>query len=74
MIDAIVGDSPDVPEGAGTRPVGVKKKERPCFSGRDFEVESVDMIAIDRFETDRQRDVAKTQAGDFGDERRGDLR
>ena len=73
MIDPIVGDSPDVPEGTRARAVGVKKKERPCFAGRDFEVEPVDMVAIDRFETDRQGDVAKTEAGDFGDERRGDL-
>ena len=74
MIHSIVGDSPDVPEGAGTRSVGIKKKERPRLSGRDFKIESVDVSAIDRFETDRQGDIAKTQPGDFGDEGRRDLR
>ena len=73
VIDAIVGDAPDVPEGAGARPVGVKKKERPRFAGRHFKIESLDMVAIDRLETDRQCDIAQPQAGDLGDERRRDL-
>ncbi len=32
------------------------------------------MVAVDRLEPDRQRDVPQTAVGDFGDERRWDLR
>ena len=73
MIDPIVGDSPDVPEGAGTRPVGIKKKEWPRFADGNFKVESVDVGTVDRLDTDRQGDIAETQASDFRDERRRNL-
>ena len=69
----IVGNSPDVPERAGTRPVGVKKKERPCLAGGHFKVESIDVSSVDGFDVDGQRDIAETQAGHFGDERRRDF-
>ena len=74
MVDPIAGDPADVPEGARAGAVGIKEKQRPGLAGGDFEIESGDMVAIDRLETDRQRDVAEPVIGDFGDERRRDLR
>jgi len=73
VIDAISGDPADVPQGTGAGAVGVKKKQGPGFAGRDLKVEAVDVVAIDRFRTDRERDVAETAIGDLGDEGGGYL-
>ena len=73
MIDPIAGDSRIYQSAPARVPSASKKNNGRASAGRDFEIESVDMVAIDRLETDRQCDVAETEVGDFGDERRRDL-
>jgi hypothetical protein len=67
LIDAIVDDSADVPEGARARSIGIEKEQRARIGGCHFEIESCDVVAIDALFADRQRDVTQTSVADFGD-------